>query len=170
MRRKKHIVHVLTAIVLLQFLLGATCPNPNPCIDAPETDSTPPTARMLISYYEEDDITGKSLELTENDAATTIHTDEAEPVTILYVGQDAEGMKSLHISVTVYKTLGGGGIQQTQHMNIEPVEFGCPKRIAMGTFTLKENLGDRTAKISLRSENWIGLVTNTAQHTINIGN
>ena len=169
MRLRKHIVRVLTAIVLLVFLLGGTCPNPNPCLDIPETDSTPPTAGMTIAYYEEGDIREKSLDITANDAATTIHTDEDRPVTILYGGQDTEGMKSIHISVTVYISMGGGGIGQTQNFNIAPVESGCPKSFLLGTFTLKEDQGNRTAKVSVTSTNWVGLVTSTQQHIIQIG-
>ena len=170
MRLRINIVHVLTTIVLLVFLLGGTCPNPNPCLDIPETDSTPPTAGMTIAYYEEGDGREKSLDITANDASTTIHTDEDRPVTILYGGQDTEGMKSIHISVTVYISMGGGGIGQTQHLYIEPVESGCPKNFLLDTFILKEDQGSRTAKVSVTSKNWIGLVTNTQQHIIEIGN
>jgi hypothetical protein len=119
---------------------------------------------MLIEYHQYGNTLTKTL--SANDASTTISADENRPVTILYSGQDQEGLKSVHISVSVVKTI--GGIQQRQDYNIAPIVTGCPREILMDTFTLEEDQGNRTATISIQSTNWMEMQTNTQQHVIKI--
>jgi hypothetical protein len=159
MKSKIQIVRLLSLLVLFLFLLGS-CRDL--CLEIPETDSSYPTAGMFLEYF----IDGNSLTktLTADDAITTITAEKNRPVTILYSGQDDEGMKSVHIDVSVTRTM--GGVQQRVDYNIAPIVSSCPKKVLMGTFTLEKDQGERSARISVQSTNWLGMQTSTQHHII----
>jgi hypothetical protein len=161
MRLIKHIVRFLALLVLVPFMLGSRC---NPCLNIPATDSTFPTAGMVIEYFQGGNSLTKTLSADE--LAITVTADENRPVTILYSGQDHEGMKSVHINVVVIRN--SGGIQQRQDFNIAPIVSGCPAELLMGNFTLEKDQGDRSARISVQSTNWMGMQTSTQQHVVKI--
>ena len=142
--------------VVLTILPSLTLLSCN-CLPEPAVDVTPPTAGLLISYY----IDGKSETTTVSggDPSITIDADEDRDVTLIYSGQDKEGMRSLHLSVTVYKTI--GGIQQREDANVAPKTLSCPQELLMGELTFERDQGERTIKVMLRSKNWMGLTTST---------
>jgi len=148
---------------LLLVLSGNQCiHNTNPCLTIPTTDSTPPTAGMIIEYYQNG--MSKNMTLSATDASITINADESKPVTILYSGGDNEGLKKLNIDYTEHRQT--GGIGQTGNPEVQPITCSCPKAILMGTFTFDKNGGSRGITISVRSENWLGMITWTQQHHI----
>jgi hypothetical protein len=160
---KKFVVNFLSILSLLIVLsCSQCCRNPNPCLDVPESDSTYPTAGMFIEFFQGRQSFTKTL--SANDASTSINADENRPVTIVYSGQDDEGLKSIHISVTVFKNI--GGVQQRQDYTIAPITVSCPKRTLMDTFTLEKDQGNRTARVSSQSTNWLDMSTSTQVHTI----
>jgi hypothetical protein len=119
---------------------------------------------MLIEYYQNGQSMTRSF--TADDGPATIISEKNRPVTIIYSGQDQEGLKSVHLSLVVDRT--SGGIGQRQDYNIAPIVSGCPKKVLLGTFTLEKDQGERAARIMVQSKNWLGMQTSTQTHIVKI--
>lgn len=164
MRFKQRIMR----FVVLAILLSATLVSCRPeceCLPPPETDTTPPTAELQISYYVDGNSESKTV--SAQDPPVTIYADEDHDVVVRYFGRDGEGMKSLQPLVTVYRRI--GALQEVEEWNVVATTTSCPTPLVVERWTTFErNKGERTIVTSLMATNWIGLTTSTPSITITI--
>jgi hypothetical protein len=150
----------LTVTIVLLSTTALSCGQE--CLPEPESDTTPPTAGALISYYVNGNSETKTV--SAEDPPTSVEADEDRDIVVIYSGQDEEGLRSLHLSVTVYRTM--GGIGQTEHWSVAPITLSCPKELLLGQMEFERDKGERTIRMTVQSENWLGLTTTTEQFTV----
>ena len=139
------------AILLFAFLEGCAC------LPVPTVDTTPPTAGLIIEFYVNGVVESRTF--SHQDPEITLDADEDRNISIIYMGSDNEGMKSLNIMVTVVRTF--GGIQQREDWTVAPVTVSCPKSTLLEQMTFNRNEGERIIRLEVMSKNWMGLTTNT---------
>ena len=143
----------LTVFAILLFVFYGSCA----CLPEPTVDPTPPTAGLIIEFYVNGVVESRTF--SHQDPEITLDADEDRNISIIYMGSDNEGMKSLNIMVTVYRTV--GGLQQREDWTVAPITASCPKSTLLEQMTFNRNEGQRTIRLEVMSKNWMGLTTNT---------
>jgi hypothetical protein len=158
----------LFIIAGLSFLLGIfSCSKglkESPCLEIPEIDPTPPELELIIKYKWD----GKenSLTINQDDKAKTINADKNSPIYFTYSGQDLEGLKSVHFSLVVEKTLLG---EKKKHdYSILPLTVNCPREEIKDSFKLSAEQGPRIVKAQLKGANWLDKRSMTKVITIEV--
>lgn len=156
------ILRITGVLILIVALSCSRGYKPAACLEEPESDATYPGLELVIKYY--DGSRHRSLTLNQEDAAAKITANKDYPVTILYSGQDEEGMKSIHLSVTVKKNILGQ--EQKREYNIMPLTASCPKAELSDTFIVEKEAGARTVDVQLKGANWLNMRSATEVHTM----
>lgn len=150
---------IISALILCGF---KSCVSD--CLPIPSQDVTPPTAGIFVEYYV--DGQSKTQSFSESDQELHLEADKNRKITILYSGQDSEGMKSLQISITVHRQ--SGGLGQREDWDTMPITLNCPKKLIMDNLEFGPGGGERGIVLSVRSKNWVGLLTMTKSLIINV--
>lgn len=145
------------SLVLLLCLSGCSC------LPVPSSDSTPPTAALLVEYrVPGGERVTKSVDV--NDPDLTIVASPNDRVAVLYSGGDDEGLRKVELEYDTWHRIGccsveqGGAVAKFEQSN-------CPKKMLAG----RENfnpVGGWNYRFRTRSENWIGTSTRTATLTV----
>ena len=150
---KKGDIMRLTVFAILLSVFYGSCA----CLPEPTVDPTPPTAGLIIEFYVNGVVESRTF--SHQDPEITLDADEDRNISIIYMGSDNEGMKSLNIMVTVVRTF--GGIQQREDWTVAPITASCPKDTLLGNMNFDRNEGERTIRLTVKSRNWMGLTAVT---------
>lgn len=143
----------LTVFAILLSVFYGSCA----CLPEPTVDTTPPTAGLIIEFYVNGVVESRTF--SHQDPEVTLDADEDRNISIIYMGSDNEGMKSLNITVTVYRTI--GGLQQREDWTVAPITASCPKSTLLEQMIFNRNEGERIIRLEVNSKNWMGLTTIT---------
>jgi|GEM_PF-3878223 len=155
--KKMFIMNLLFLSVLL--LINWRC---NPCIPIPEKDDTAPSIGLTIEYNENGET--RTISLNPTDPSVTITADVNSPVMVIYTGQDNEGLKSIHLGITVITK--NGPLTQTQEWERAPIEVSCPKKWLIGYEKFTKRSINETIELSASATNWLGSSTFCNIHKI----
>ena len=135
------------------------------CIPAPNSDGTAPTAGLIVAYM---DAAGVARTHVHGNAApaTTLDSRRDTDVSVLMVGADPEGLRSVHIDTRIQEDL-GGDIGRAFFIDRFPKTSNCPVKAMFDSAEYPATAVRRTITIIGSSENWLRTRTTGNALTVN---
>jgi hypothetical protein len=135
------------------------------CVNAPATDPSAPTAKVIVEYYETDgDFVRKTL--SSGDADQTVTADKDRPIGVTYIGEDLQAMRTAHLVYDVKWWTSAGTVVQPMLLAIK-TNGACPTPAIIGKHKFAP-IGQRGEyKFAAKAENWLGGATTSARLTVN---
>ncbi len=149
-------------IALATLLL--CCATGCKCLPVPSSDSSPPSAGLIIEFEDTDGLV-RSRTFSADDSDVTISASKDHVIAVLYIGSDTKGIRSIHLDYDMI--LVGTGTVTRPLVTAIYQTTGCPCSFLTGA----HNFGGPGSqawiyKFTARSENWVGLTTRSATITV----
>lgn len=128
------------------------------CLPEPASDTTPPLLRVVVRHTPPGGASEVTREITADDSvSTTVAADRLQPVRVDFVAADSAGLRRLHPSVAVQRTVGIG--VDRQYAPTDPIAASCPVSDLRSVYEAHTSGEPRVLIVSALAENWIGLRT-----------
>ena len=150
-------LRMLPILSTLAFILSCECRWPA------QADDTPPIAELKIEWSQPDG-GERSRTFDENDSDITIEADRNEPITVMYLAVDFNGVKSAELGYDMSRK---SGLTIIRPMLLTLKESSnCPPIGVFDTHVFEAHVVTWTYEFETIATNWAGAVTKSAKVTV----